>query len=59
MTSCRDVCYNIVLSTIAQLVERLTVNLLYKHMIFNHDVTGSSPVGGVRLLLLDEKINLL
>ena len=29
-------------SAIAQLVERMTVN---------HDVTGSSPVGGVRLML--------
>ena len=50
MTSCRDVCYNIFLSTIAQLVKRLTVN---------QNVTGSNTVGGVRLLLLDEKINLL
>ena len=34
----RDVCYDIFYSTIAQLVERLTVN---------QNVTGSIPVGGV------------
>ena len=54
MTSCRDVCYNIFLSTIAQLAERLTVN---------HDVTGSNPVGGVHLIAVSENpiesINLL
>ena len=38
MTSCRYVCYNTFLSTIAQLVERMTVN---------HDVAGSRPAGGV------------
>lgn len=35
-------------STIAQLVERVTVN---------HDVTGSSPVGGVIGLLQNQVIN--
>ena len=34
--------YRCSLSTIAQLVERMTVN---------HDVTGSSPVGGVNRLI--------
>ena len=36
--SVRILCIDVSLSTIAQLVERMTVN---------HDVTGSSPVGGV------------
>ena len=45
--SVRILCIDVSLSTIAQLVERMTVN---------HDVTGSSPVGGVRLLLSDETL---
>ena len=40
--SVQFLCIDVSLSTIAQLVERMTVN---------HDVTGSRPVGGVNRLI--------
>lgn len=47
--SVRILCIDVSSSTIAQSVERMTVN---------HDVTGSSPVGGVnRLVAKTQAIN--